>query len=108
MQMLVRTDMDLAERAGAARAQARGRSGEPLEQHDPALNIGSGEILVRALAEVNDEAGEAAVRRASRERMRDAARGLARDLDQGATRQADIGVVLDQARDVPVPVQHCL
>ena len=35
--------------------------------------------------------------------MRDAARGLARDLEQCATRQAEIGVVLNQAVTYPYP-----
>ena len=47
--------MDLAERAGANRAQARRRSGEPLDEHDPALDIASCEVLVRTLADVNNE-----------------------------------------------------
>src|SRR3954468_6551739 len=96
MEMPVRADVDLADRAGLRGAQTRGRVRDVLKQHNAALRVDSGEISRGAGAGIDNSAAHATRPRRARERMRDAVRRLRPDLDPGPTGKADIGVVLDE------------
>ena len=103
--MLVRADLDLPHRAGARCVRCLSRTGNSLSQHDRATHVLAGEIILPAVADIDQPAAHSFGRRRSREGVRDAGQSLIVHVHPRATRQADIGIVMQQLRPITELVQ---
>jgi len=105
VKMLMRADMELADRAGGLGVRGCGWARDAIDEHDLAAAIQLGEIGHRSLPDIDEIGRQAAFRRIEREGMSDALEGAPIGLDTRSPGQADIGIVQDELGSVAIAIE---